>query len=73
VTAGFYVVSESARRLAPPTSLGRLREYLAWLCESGEPIRAFSIETAVDVDRPEDVRLAETLLSGSQRASGGEA
>ena len=75
VTAGFYAVSERARRLAPPGSLGRLREYLAWLCESGEPLRAVSIAKAVDVDRPEDVRLAEELFTPAlaRRASGGAA
>jgi NDP-sugar pyrophosphorylase family protein len=73
VTAGFYVVSESARRRTPPPSLGRLREYLAWLCESGEPIRAFPIAQAVDVDRPEDVLLAESLFPASERTAGGDA
>jgi len=63
VTAGLYVVSERARLLSPPATLGRLREYLAWLCASGEPIRAISIAKAVDVDRPEDVRLAESLFA----------
>ncbi len=62
VTAGFYVVSPRARALEPPAHLGRLREYLAWLCASGEPIRAVTIERAVDIDRPEDIRLAEELF-----------
>jgi NDP-sugar pyrophosphorylase family protein len=74
VTAGFYVVSERARRLEPPPSFGRLREYLSWLCASGEPVRAVSIEKAVDVDRPEDIRLAESLfLPPVSRAAGGAA
>lgn len=74
VTAGFYVVSERARRLEPPASLARLREYLSWLCASGEPIRAVSIAKAVDIDRPEDVRLAESLFGAStRRAAGGAA
>ncbi|MGE5278053.1 MAG: NTP transferase domain-containing protein [Acidobacteriota bacterium] len=75
VTAGFYSVSERARRLEPPAGLGRLREYLSWLCESGEPLRAVSIAKAVDVDRPEDVRLAEELFAPApaRRASGGAA
>ncbi len=73
VTAGFYVVSERARRRTPPESLGRLREYLAWLCDEGEPIRAFPIEKAVDVDRPEDVLLAESLFAAPGRAAGGAA
>lgn len=75
VTAGFYVMSEHARHLEPPASLGRLREYLAWLCDSGEPLRTVSIARAVDVDRPEDVRLAEALFAPAQArlASGGTA
>ncbi|MGH9367236.1 MAG: NTP transferase domain-containing protein [Thermoanaerobaculia bacterium] len=74
VTAGFYAVSERARALVPPASLGRLREYLSWLCASGEPIRAVTIARAVDVDRPEDVRLAESLFGPApRRAAGGEA
>jgi NDP-sugar pyrophosphorylase family protein len=74
VTAGFYVLSPHARSLEPPAGLGRLREYLAWLCASGEPIRAVTIEKAVDVDRPEDIRLAEALFGASQRhAAGGAA
>jgi NDP-sugar pyrophosphorylase family protein len=66
VTAGVYVVSESVRRRAVPPSLGRLREYLAWLCDAGEPMRGIAIANAVDVDRPEDVRLAESLFARSR-------
>jgi len=72
VTAGFYALSDGARRRTPPSSLGRLREFLAWLCASGEPMRAISIAKAVDVDRPEDVALAETLFAPA-RAAGGAA
>jgi len=63
VTAGVYLVSERARRLEPPPSLGRLREYLAWLLDSGEPMYGEVIETVVDVDRAEDVALAEALAA----------
>jgi NDP-sugar pyrophosphorylase family protein len=63
VTAGIYLVSERARRLEPPPGLGRLREHLAWLLESGEPMYGDVIETVVDVDRPEDVALAEALAA----------
>lgn len=74
VTAGFYALSERARGLESPAGLGRLREYLAWLCDSGEPIRGVEIARAVDVDRPEDVRLAEELFGAPARsASGGAA
>ncbi len=73
VTAGLYVISERARRLEPPATLGRLREYLSWLCAAGEPIRAVSISRAVDVDRPEDVRLAESLFGRELRREAGGA
>jgi len=63
VTAGMYLVSERARRLEPPARLGRLREYLQWLLETGEPMYGEVIETVVDVDRAEDVALAEALAT----------
>jgi NDP-sugar pyrophosphorylase family protein len=63
VTAGVYLDSERARRLEPPPRLGRLREHLAWLLDSGEPMYGDVIETVVDVDRPEDVALAEALAA----------
>lgn len=64
VTAGFYVVSERARRLSPPGDLGRLRDFLGWLVRRGEPVYAEAVETVVDVDRREDVVLAEGLIEG---------
>jgi hypothetical protein len=68
VTAGLYVVPGHLRRAPIPAELGRLREYLAWLCRSGEPMYAEVVETVVDVDRAEDVALAESLAySGRQR------
>jgi NDP-sugar pyrophosphorylase family protein len=73
VTAGIYAVPQRARAKTPPRSLARLREYLAWLCEKGEPMRAVSIGKAVDVDRPEDVRLAESLLAGAAPIAAGGA
>jgi NDP-sugar pyrophosphorylase family protein len=63
VTAGVYLVSERARRLEPPSHLGRLREHLGWLLDSGEPMFGEVIETVVDVDRAEDVALAESLAA----------
>ena len=58
-----YLLSERVRRMEPPAGLGRLREYLAWLVESGEPMYGDVIETVVDVDRAEDVALAEALAA----------
>ena len=63
VTAGVYLVSERVRRIEPPVGLGRLREHLAWLLASGEPMYGDVIETVVDVDRAEDVALAEALAA----------
>jgi len=61
VTAGMYLVPETVRELTPPPGLGRLREFLSWLVRSGAPVFGEAIEQVVDVDRAEDVALAETL------------
>jgi len=61
VTAGMYLVPERVRMLRAPAGLGRLREFLAWLARSGAPVYGEVIERVVDVDRAEDVALAETL------------
>ncbi len=70
VTAGIYLFSERVRRLPAPPALGRLREYLAWLLEQGETLRGISVETVVDVDRSNDIRLAEALARGHAPAMG---
>ena len=61
VTAGFYLVPERLRRMTPPAHLGRLREFLGWLVQTGEVVYGEVIATVVDVDRSEDVALAEAL------------
>ncbi len=61
VTAGMYLFPERARRLEPPSGLSRLREYLVWLVESGEPVKAVSIPKVVDVDRAADVAHAQSM------------
>jgi len=66
VTAGFYLLSAAARAETPPKNLGRLRGYLAWLGER-QPLYAEVIDTVVDVDRPEDVALAEKIRLGGDR------
>ena len=63
VTAGMYVFPERVRSLKPAPGIGRLREYLGWLVDRGEPVQGLSIRTVVDVDRGEDVALAETLAA----------
>jgi NDP-sugar pyrophosphorylase family protein len=61
VTAGIYVVPRRVTRLAFPGCRRRLREFLAWLVERGEPVYGVVIPTVVDVDRPDDIALAEAL------------
>lgn len=65
VTAGIYVFPEKIRRLGIPASLGRLRDFLAWLAKSGEPIEALDIPKVVDVDRAEDLAEARELAAAS--------
>ncbi len=65
VTAGIYVFPQRVRRLGIPSSLGRLRDFLAWLAKSGEPIEAVEIEKVVDVDRAEDLAEAELLAAAA--------
>lgn len=61
VTAGVYLVPEAVRTLTPPAGLARLRDFLQWLRHSGAPLCGEVIEQVVDVDRADDVALAETL------------
>src|SRR5438876_12111447 len=61
VTAGMYLVSERVRTRVAPAELGRLREFLGWLCQAGEPLFGEVVETVVDVDRAGDVAIAEAL------------
>ena len=61
VTAGMYLVSERVRTRVAPAELGRLREFLGWLCQAGEPLYGEVVETVVDVDRAGDVAIAEAL------------
>ncbi|MGH7859917.1 MAG: hypothetical protein ACREQY_21535, partial [Candidatus Binatia bacterium] len=65
ITSGMYFfhpvvyahVAEARRR-----ALGALREFLALLLEKGCRLGAFPVEQSVDVDRPEDIAVAERLL-----------
>src|SRR5262245_64921947 len=61
VTAGIYLVPERVRELSPPAGLPRLRDFVRWLVRSGEPVVGETIGEVIDVDRAEDVALAETL------------
>jgi NDP-sugar pyrophosphorylase family protein len=69
VTAGMYIVPERVRSISPPRELGRLREFLAWLVNQGQPLYGVIMERVVDVDRAEDVALAEALAHHLTRES----
>ena len=69
VTAGIYLVSERTRTLALRSGFGSLREFLVWLVEQGELVEGIVIPAVVDVDGPEDVRLAEAWMAGDSPAS----
>ena len=65
VTSGAYFffpqvyahVAEARRK-----KLGALRQFLALLLEKGERLQGFRAGEAIDVDRPEDVAVAERFL-----------
>lgn len=77
VTAGMYLVSEAVRRMAPPPEVKSLRAFLVWVLRRGEPLYGVVLPEVVDVDRGEDVALAEKLAhrgpGGHRRQMGGEA
>ncbi len=72
VTAGIYVIPERVRRMRIPDaeSLPRLRDFLAWLCKSGEPMQAIAVGKVVDVDRAEDLESAEELARAGAGSGG---
>lgn len=67
VTAGMYLVPEGIATLSPPPGLGSLRDFLAWLVTRGDPVYGAVIPIVVDVDRPEDVALAEATACRAAR------
>jgi NDP-sugar pyrophosphorylase family protein len=71
VTAGLYLVPERVRRMVVGHPTGRLREFLAWLVERGEPLYGIPIPIVVDVDRAHDVALAEALAKGTSAGVAG--
>ena len=63
VTAGLYLVSGSVFAQAPhPSTLGRLRDFLTWMTDRWVPVYGVVIDQVIDVDRAEDLHLAETLV-----------
>ena len=69
VTAGMYIVPEHVRKLSMPGELGRLRDFLAWLVRQDEPVYGVLLGEIVDVDRAEDVALAEMMTQRVRQTS----
>ena len=67
VTAGLYVLP-AEHRLPSSASFGRLREYLGWLVGQGRPVLGIALSQVFDVDRPEDVAMAERALASWAQA-----
>jgi NDP-sugar pyrophosphorylase family protein len=73
VTAGIYLVPEGVRSLSPPAAVDSLRAFLRWLLDRGEPMYGVVLPEVVDVDRAEDVALAEALARRGRPAAAGRA
>lgn len=62
VTAGLYLVLKDLAGQAAKGPFSALREFLGELVESGGDVRTRGFPMALDIDCPDDVRVAETLL-----------
>lgn len=63
VTSGLYYMTRAAvEKMPAAATFSSLREFLISLVESGMPVKACVLSKTVDVDRPEDVREAESYL-----------
>ena len=60
VTCGLYALTAGeARRMPQARAFSRLRDYWTDMVRSGRPVRGVLLSDAVDVDRPQDVGVAE--------------
>ena len=76
VTSGFYYcapcVSAACSRLAP-TRPSALREFLGWLQQQGYWLQGYLAPKMIDVDRPQDIAVAEQFVREMERGSAGQA
>jgi hypothetical protein len=66
VTAGLYLVLKELTGQKTRGPFTALREFLGDLVESGGEVWAGEFPMALDIDCPDDIRVAESLLEGSQ-------
>jgi choline kinase len=70
VTSGLYCFSHEVLPVLESclrTGVHRMRSFLARLVDAGHPVRAYTTDKTIDVDRPEDLREAEAFLGRSTR------
>jgi NDP-sugar pyrophosphorylase family protein len=71
VTSGFYYcapsVSAACAALAP-TRFSALREFLGWLLQQGYWLQGYLAPKTIDVDRPQDIAVAEQFVQEFERA-----
>ena len=65
VTAGLYLVLRELPEPATPKSFSALRDFLADLVGKGVGVWAKRFPMALDIDCPDDIRMAESLLQES--------
>jgi NDP-sugar pyrophosphorylase family protein len=68
VTSGLYYMTPAACAALPAASAhGRLRDFLGSLVASGARVAGPVLSKTLDVDRPEDLRAAETFLTAETK------
>lgn len=65
VTAGLYLVLQELTEKAVGVPFAALRDFLGELVSRGGNVWAKAFPMALDIDGPDDVRVAESLLQGS--------
>lgn len=63
VTAGLYVLP-AQRPEEPAAGFGRLRDYLGWLVDAGNPVYGIVLPRVFDIDRTHDIEAAERAARG---------
>ena len=74
VTSGFYYCAPRVRAACAslaPTRVSALREFLGWLQQQGYWLQGYLAPKMVDVDRPQDIAVAEQFVRETERVSAG--
>jgi len=72
VTSGFYYCAPSVRVACVSQAPGRvnaLREFLGWLVQHGYWLQGYLAPKMIDVDRPQDIAVAEQFVQEFERVS----